>query len=519
MLFDKPMAEHLEKPTAEHLEKPLVENIEVDSENDLPTIDEKKLLRKIDFRIIPLFTILYLLSFLDRGNIGNAKIEGLAEDLHLEGTQYNVALTIFFVFYALMEIPCNIILKHVKPRHFIPVTMILWSVVMTLMGTVKNYHQLLATRALLGIFEAALFPGISYILSMYYKKNEVLVREAIFFSAASMAGAFSGLLAAAISQMDGVGGYEGWRWIFILEGLLTFLFAIVAWVYFPLYPAESTFLTPEERAFVVNRVQFSSNADGLRVVKGQEAIPAEDVTRNHGEDNSNDRRYIWAVFKDWQSWCMLMVYYGVCVPLYGISLFTPTIIKSLGYTSTKAQLMTAPIFIVAAIFSIVQAVCSDRVGLRSPFLFFNFTCIMVGYLVALCLDPTKKPSAIYGCLYLLALGIYPGFPLIVIWFSNNLAGSYKRAVGMAFQIGIGNFSGAFASNFYRTQDLPRFILGHALELGFISMGMIFMVIVVFGYTLANKRKKSDLAKGVYDGYSQEDFQRMGDKSPHFLYRL
>lgn len=494
-------------------EKPVVDLVESVSDksaepvvDDFSDIDEKKLLRKIDLKIIPLFTVLYLLSFLDRGNIGNAKIEGLAEDLNLHGNQYNMCLTIFFIFYASMEVPCNVILRHVKPKIFIPLTMVLWLVVMTLMGTVQNYHQLLATRSLLGIFEAALFPGISYILSMYYKKSEVLVREAIFFSAASMAGAFSGLLAAAISQMDGVGGYEGWRWIFILEGLLTFVFSGVAFFWFPLYPSECTFLSPREREYVTFRVTHSSNR------KSEKAAVL-------GEDNTNDRKYFWAVFKDWQSWCMLMVYYGVCVPLYGISLFTPTIIKTLGYTSTHAQLMSVPIYIVAAICSIVQAVISDRVGLRSPFLLFNYTCMAIGFIICLAVDPSKHPGAVLAGIYICALGIYPAFPLVVIWFSNNLSGSYKRAVGMAFQIGIGNFSGAFASNFYRSKDSPRFRLGHALELGFIIMGMIFMVIAITGYKMSNRKKQRDLNLGKYDGVDPAELIKMGDKSPYFEYRL
>lgn len=503
-------------------DKPEVELIEAASlekepeQVDFSDIDQKKLLRKIDLRLVPLFTVLYLLSFLDRGNIGNAKIEGLAEDLNLQGSQYNLSLTIFFIFYATMEIPCNIILRHVKPKVFIPLSMVLWSVVMTLMGTVRNFHQLLATRALLGIFEASLFPGISYILSMYYKKNEVLVREAIFFSAASMAGAFSGLLAAAISQMDGVGGYEGWRWIFILEGLLTFVFSIVAFFFFPLYPEESTFLTPREREFVKYKVKYSSNADGQKLAGKTDKV---DVSATLGEDDSNNRKYVWAVFKDWQSWCQLMIYYGVCVPLYGVSLFTPTIIRSLGYASTKAQLMSVPIYIVAAIFSIIQAFISDRVGLRSPFLLFNFTCMAVGYIICISISPHDRPGAVYGAIYIIALGIYPAFPLVVIWFSNNLSGSYKRAVGMAFQIGIGNFSGAFSSNFYRTQDSPRYILGHSLELGFISMGMTFMVITILGYRYSNKKRKRDVAAGIYDSYSDKELLEMGDKSPYFMYRL
>lgn len=480
-------------------------------------IDEKKLIRKIDRRLLPLFTILYLLSFLDRGNIGNAKIEGLAEDLNLHGTQYNICLTIFFVFYASLEIPSNIILKHIRPKIFIPLTMALWSVVMTLMGTVTNYNQLLATRALLGIFEAPSFPGISFLLSMYYKKQEIMVREAIFFSAASIAGAFSGLLAAAISKMDGVGGYEGWRWIFILEGLLTFIVSVLSFWIFPDYPDKALFLTESERKFVVYRVKHATNFDGV-TIKNKE-VQDEFSTPTFGEDNSNDSKYIWAVFKDWQCWGQLVLYYGVCVPLYGVSLFTPTIIKNLGYTSTISQLMSVPIYIVAAIFSIIQAFISTKVGVRSPFLLLNYTCMAIGYIICITGNPVKRPGVIYAGCYIMALGIYPAFPMVVIWASNNLSGSYKRAVGMAFQIGVGNFSGAFASNFYRTQDAPKYILGHGLELGFIGLGFVGLGTLFIGYNMSNRLKKKRLNEGYYNSYTDEELMKLGDKNPYFTYRL
>lgn len=489
----------------------------VNEEEDFSDIDEKKLLRRIDFHIVPVFTLLYLLSFLDRGNIGNAKIEGLAEDLNLTGNQYNICLTIFFIFYASLEIPSNIILKHTNPAIFIPVTMVLWLIVMTLMGCVQNYQQLLATRSLLGIFEAASFPGISFILSMYYRKNELLVREACFFCAASIAGAFSGLLAAAISKMDGVGGYEGWRWIFILEGLLTLVYSIVCFFIFPKYPHLAYFLTERERRFVVHRVKTASNNDGAKIKKSGKEEEGQPLVKL--EDDANDRAYFWAVFKDWQCWCQLILYYGVCVPLYGVSLFTPTIIRNLGYTSTRSQLLSVPIYICAAVISIIQAVLSSKAGLRSPFLLFNYTCMAVGYIVCITGDPVNKPKAIYGATYVLAMGIYAAFPIVVIWNSNNLAGSYKRAVGMAFQIGVGNFSGAFSSNFYRAQDAPQYTLGHGLELGFIALGFVGLTLLICGYTYSNREKKRKLAAGFYDGYTDEQFLKMGDKSPHFTYRL
>lgn len=492
---------------------------EIDTFDD---VDEKKVMRRVDFRLVPLFTILYLLSFLDRGNIGNAKIEGLADDLKLVGNQYNLCLTIFFIFYASLEVPANVILKHVNPRFFIPATMVLWSIVMTCMGTVNNFHQLLATRALLGVFECAAFPGISFLLSVYYKKKEILVREAIFFSAASLAGAFSGLLAAAISKMDGVGGYAGWRWIFILEGLLTFLVSLAAFFLFPDYPERCQFLNERERAFLVHRVKYASNVDGDSLRKRDEEVETADVKLDKeiiGEDDANDTAYIWAVFKDWQSWLQLITYYGVCVPLYGISLFAPTIINNLGFGSTKSQLLSVPVYTVAAIASIFQAVVLNKVGLRSPFLVLNYVCMAVGYIVCITGDPLKNPKGIYAGIYIIALGIYPAFPLVVIWFSNNLSGKYKRAVGMAFQIGVGNFSGAFASNFYRTQDAPRYILGHALELGFIGMGACGLVLLIVGYTWANSRKQHHLQEGTFAHYTDVQLMKMGDKSPYFKYRL
>lgn len=498
-----------------------------DDWEDFSDIDEKKLIRRIDFMILPVFTILYLLSFLDRGNIGNAKIEGLDTDLKLVGNQYNIALTVFFIFYASLEVPSNIILKHVNPAIFIPATMTLWSIVMVCMGTVNNYHQLLATRCLLGIFEAPSFPGISFILSMYYTKDEILMREAIFFGACSVAGGFSGLLAAAISNMDGIGGYAGWRWIFILEGLLTFVYSILCFFMFPSFPNKASFLTEKERRFVTYRVKHSTNKVSNKAKKfepkflkfGSKSTVDNPSNYATAEDHSSDPKYIWAVFKDWQSYFQLILYMGVDTPVYGISLFTPTIIKTLGYSSTHSQLLSVPIFIVATVFSIFQSYVSSYFGVRSPFLILDYLIMLVGYIVCITGDPVNHPRVIYAGSYICALGAYSAFPIVVIWNANNLAGSYKRAVGLALQIGIGNFSGAFASNFYRGKDAPKYILGHACEIGFIGLGMICLVCLIFGYSYSNYVKSQRLQSGYYDNYTEEELIKMGDKNPYYKYRL
>jgi hypothetical protein len=183
----------------------------------------KKLLRKTDKVLLPFLALLYLLSFLDRTNIGNARLANLEEDLHMEGLDYNIAVAVFFPFYVAAEIPSNMAMKRWRPSIWIPSIMVAWGIMTVMLGVVKNFGGLLAVRCLLGLAEGGLFPGVTYYITMWYKRHECGLRMAIFFSAATAAGAFGGLLAYGIMRMDGIAGLGGWAWIFILEGLATFI--------------------------------------------------------------------------------------------------------------------------------------------------------------------------------------------------------------------------------------------------------------------------------------------------------
>ncbi|KAK8059021.1 hypothetical protein PG994_009469 [Apiospora phragmitis] len=444
-------------------------------------LDEKKILRKMDMRLIPMLAVLYLLSFLDRGNIGNAKIEGLQDDLKMSGGQYNWCLTVFFFPYAFFEVPSNLLLKKFRPSRWLPMIMVAWGTVMTLMGIVRNYEGLLAARIFLGVAEAGLYPGCAYYLTMWYCRHEIQLRQAMFFSAASIAGAFSGLLAFAISKMDGVGNLEGWRWIFILEGMVTVL--VAAGAFFCLYdfPETATFLTEEERAFVVFRLKYGQQKESD---KGERHVAVAESEEFHW-------RYIWDAFKDWQIWLNVIVYWGIVCPLYGISLFLPSIVNNLGYKSSTAQLMTVPIYIVAAVLAVIVAYVSDRIRKRSPFVIFFLLMMVVGF-------------AILRHLF--------GVPGNIAWLSNNLAGSYKRSAGMAIQIGVGNLGGAMASNFYRQKDSPHYALGHALELGFVTAGIIAAVILISAYGTINKKRAKFMNQQEDLQFSHAQLAIQGDKA-------
>lgn len=180
---------------------------------------EKKLLRKVDRHVIPMIMLAYLLCFLDRINIGNARLFGMEKDLKLHGNQYQIAVAVLFIPYVLVEVPSNLILKKFTPSKWLATITVCWGIVSTLMGLVHNYAGLIVCRALLGLLEGGLLPGLTVYLTLFYTKKELALRIGYLFVSSALAGACGGLLAYGIGFMSGVSGMAGWRWVFILEGM------------------------------------------------------------------------------------------------------------------------------------------------------------------------------------------------------------------------------------------------------------------------------------------------------------
>lgn len=185
------------------------------------TIDkqaERALIRKLDRHIIPTVMTAYLLCFLDRTNIGNARIFGMEKELNMHGNMYQIAVAVLFIPYILIEVPSNLVIKKFRPSRWLPFITISWGIVSTLTGIVQNYTGLIVVRLLLGLLEGGLLPGLTVYLTLFYTKKEIALRFSYLFVATALAGACGGLLAYAIGFMDGIRGLSGWRWIFIIEG-------------------------------------------------------------------------------------------------------------------------------------------------------------------------------------------------------------------------------------------------------------------------------------------------------------
>ncbi|KAI2635928.1 major facilitator superfamily domain-containing protein [Xylaria nigripes] len=455
---------------------------------------EQKLLWKLDLVLIPWLCLLYLLAFLDRTNIGNAKVAGLLKDLDLTTGQYNTSLLIFFVSYSVFEPLTNILLKKMKPSIFIPMTMFFWGASMTGMGFCYNNSGLLAARWFLGLAEAGLFPGINYYLSCWYKRSEFGTRAAIFFSAAALAGSFGGLLAAAIEQLNGKGGLHGWRWIFILEGLLTVIVALASFWMVHDFPAEARFLSKEDRARVIYRLQMDKQSS------------------TEEEWNTS---YLYAGLKDWKMWLGMVIYMGCDMPLYAFSLFLPTIIQESGWNTSviKTNLLSVPPYAAAAVLTVSIGFIADRTRQRG---LCNIVVSVVGIVGFILLIASNNPAVKYAGTFLGALGIYPCIANTITWMANNTEGVYKRGVVLGFVIGWGNLNGIVSSSIFF--DSPRFFQGHGIIIAYMALfllgGSILMTTLL---RIENKKRLAGKRDYLAEGKTEAELARMGDERPDFIY--
>ena len=232
---------------------------------------EKRLVWRFDLRILPVLAAMYLFNSLDKSNLGNAKTSGLEKTLHLQGTDYNTILSVFFVPYVLTAPFLGIAGKKYGPSRVLPLMMMCFGFVTVMVSAVKNFGGLIAIRWFLGMSESAFFPLVIYYLTTFYRRGELARRLAIFYAAQSIASAFGGLLAFGVFQIR-TGSLADWRYLFIIEGCCTFTFAIFAFWYLPHSAARCNFLTEEEKELAEYRMRIDSSSEVNEKFKFKESV-------------------------------------------------------------------------------------------------------------------------------------------------------------------------------------------------------------------------------------------------------
>ncbi|KAI6122492.1 major facilitator superfamily domain-containing protein [Pisolithus croceorrhizus] len=482
--------------------------------------EDRRITRKVDLRLLPILTLLYLLSFLDRSNIGNAKLLTFGRDLGISAPAYNTALAIYFVGYVISEVPSNVgisishmhlihhlspsrltsvlRLKRFDPQFWLPSLILTWGIVSICQGLVKNQAGLFGIRFLLGATEACLFPGVVYVFSVYYQRRQRSWRVAIFFGGAALAGGFGGIFAYAIGLMNGVGGRKGWQWIFILEGILTVIVSLIAY-----------FLVPT----------WSHKAKSVRLHKNRvHLLKWLRVDSDAGTNQTFQWSSVGQAFGDHLVWAYPFLFHGFSFVLYSLSLFLPTIIADLGFATWQAQLMTVPPNALASISIRGTVWLSSRWNFRAPFIIVAALVAIIGYIILL---TCTTPGLQYFGIHLVTAGVYTGNSLLLSWSSENVSGRTKRAVAVALQITVGGITAIARCLMYRPSLSARLYRKPNL----IAIGYLLFAILVTFYlwimmAWENRKRQMLLAEGTVDCYeTEEDKVRLGDRSIHYVYQL
>jgi len=436
---------------------------------------------------------------------GNARVAGLQKDLKLTDTQYQICVTVLYVPYIVSELPSNLLLRKIGPSVLMPTLLTIWGIMVTLQGLVTSYAGLATVRAFLGLGEGPMFPGIVLYLSGFYTRKELSLRIALFFSAASLSGAFSGLLAAAIENMDGIGGKPGWAWIFILEGLFSVVIGLLSYFVVPSTPRDSKFLSEEQKDIITSRLERDRPS-----FKQVDKFTFKEVMR------SASSPHVIMVF---------IMFFMVGTMLYGLALFLPSIVSQLGFSSTKTQLLSVGPFASGFFVTIFSAFWSDRYESR------GITTALISLLgvagFALYLGAEHKYTS-YGALYLMVPGAYATAPVLSAWMANNSEPHYRRATSVAIGFIATNSGGILSTWSFPTKEGPKYRKTTIINLVFSILVFVgaFVNIAYLSWKNKVKKRPEERAKllGRYEGDDDDDkgldaWMELGDRHPDFVYTL
>jgi sugar phosphate permease len=421
--------------------------------------EEKALLWKQDLRIIPLSAFIYFLCYLDRSNIGNAKIlnsstkNDMQSECGMSNYDFNIALMVFLIAYAIFEVPSNILLKKLRPSRWLSFLMLAWGATTIGLGGTHSFGSVTAVRFILGMCEAGLFPGLVYYFTFWYKNDERSLRIAIVLSCATLSGAFGGAIAYGVGHMNGTHGLSAWRWLFILEGLPSCLSAILVFLFLPDWPEQVGWLTAQEKELAISRLELEAS-------------------------KSSDRTMSWADAKatltDWRLYAHYAVYFAVSTPFASMSLFIPSITAGLGYQDLRAQLMTVPPWAVAYVVQILVAWSADHFNARGLHSCVFATIGAVGFVVSAALPPTSYAER-YGALIIGAAGTFACVPPMLGWLTSNVWSTASVGLAVAINVSVGAGAGQIPGVWiYKAEEKTMgFPTGH-----WTNAGLLFTVAII-----------------------------------------
>ncbi|MCJ1296259.1 hypothetical protein MMC34_007825 [Xylographa carneopallida] len=402
--------------------------------------EESNIVKKLDRRLVLFVATLYMLSFLDRSNIGNAKIAGLTEDLQLSTSQYEWLLTAFYITYILFEW-MTMLYRLFPPHIYIALCVASWGLVASLQSVVDSFTSMLVLRALLGVGEAAFGPGVPFYLSFFYKREELALRTGLFISAAPLATSFASSLAWLITKVARKVPIAAWRLLFLIEGFPSMIVAVFAWYHLPDSPGTVKFLTQRQKKVA-----------RLRLRK-------EKSTKQESSE------------------------------VYGLEM--KEILQTLADPKCYITALQCGIFQLTAI-STDDLRGVNQYGSRSFYVCLSAVLGTTGYLV-IAVAGWQHASAgwRYAGVFAASAGFFSAITIIITWTINNQESDSKKGTGMVMLNIIGQLGPLLGTRLYPDSDKPYYVRGMSVCAGF--MFLVFVLSLILRMILGRANAKSRMA--------------------------
>ncbi|KAI6819651.1 MFS general substrate transporter [Hortaea werneckii] len=449
--------------------------------------EERRLVRKIDYRICPWVCLMFFALQLDRGNISQALSDNMLDDLGLTTNDYNTGQTIFYLTFLFAELPSQLISKKIGPDNWIPIQMVSWSLVASMQAFLTGRSSFWACRALLGLIEGGFIPDNILYLSYWYTGPELPIRLSFFWVSYQTTSIISAFMAFGILHMRGINGLEGWRWLFALEGMLTGIIGIVSYFYIPPSPTQTAsrfrgkhgWFNEREEKILVNRVLRDDPSKGD--MHNRQALTF---------------RMFWECLCDWHVWPIYLIGLSWMLPSNPMNQYITLTLKSAGFGTFETNLLTIPAYVIFIVGLLFWTWLSEKLDERFLLATVSQLWVLPLLIALLCLSTNRSPWVSW----ILAVLLYaqPYVHAILVAITSRNAGSVRtRTVASAIYNMCVQASNIIGSNIYRTPDKPYYFTGNKILLGLAIYNMALFVgakVFYIGINRARDRQWNGMSK-------------------------
>ncbi|WAO92177.1 Hypothetical protein NCS54_00967300 [Fusarium falciforme] len=425
----------------------------------LSSVEEKKLLRRIDWHLIPLLAIMYMVKTIDASNVSNARImdrgtpRNIMIELRVTPDQYNFVTAAYYIPYILAETPSNLLVKYLKPSVWQARIMISWGIVLCCHAAVTNAGGLYTVRAFLGLFEAGLWPGILLQLCYWYRPDEMASRIVLVTLLGNFSAVISGVLSFAF---DGVHarGLSGWKWLILTEGVFTIMLGIIVYLVLPDFPNTARWMSQAEKDFIQARLPINAP---------------------RAAEKDFDWTEFWQTLKDPKLWLFLLCWAFYTIGTTGLQFYQPTVIANLGFTTiAQAQLLNIPPAIFACILTIVFGWVANTGYIPLPAIPLTFMIIIEACYVVLYTFPNT--GGVYAATVIAGGFSIAWYTMMWPWRVQTTDGATGSAFAIAFANSYGQIGGAVGSQLFNSRFAPRYTTSFGIAMGFIGAAIIMNIV-------------------------------------------